>query len=73
MFNKFWSCNIFWCAISQGGAIYVGQKLGERAIYVAQKSGEGAIVVALKPSEGASFDASLYWSNQDRVSSKIAQ
>ena len=44
-------------AISQGGAIYVAQKLGEGAIYVAQKSGEGAIVVALKPWEGAIFDA----------------
>ena len=44
--QKFWSCNISWCAISQGGAIYV-----------AQKSWEGAIVVALKPWEGAIFDA----------------
>ena len=44
--QKFWSCNISWCAISQGGAIYV-----------AQKSREGAIVVALKPWEGAIFDA----------------
>ena len=55
--QKFWSCNISWCAIFQGGAIYVAQKLGEGAIYVAQKSGEGAIVVALKPWEGAIFDA----------------
>ena len=44
--KKFWSCNISWCAISQGGAIYV-----------AQKSREGAIVVALKPWEGANFYA----------------
>ena len=55
--QTFWSCNISWCAISQGGAIYVAQKLREGAIYVAQKSGEGAIVVALKPWEGAIFDA----------------
>ena len=55
--QKFWSCIISWYAISQGGAIYVAQKLREGAIYVAQKSGEGAIVVALKPWEGAIFDA----------------
>ena len=55
--QKFWSCNISWCAISQGGAIYVAQKLREGAIYVAQKSGEGAIIVALKSWEGAIFYA----------------
>ena len=55
--KKFWSCIISWCAISQGGAIYVAQKLRDGAIYVAQKSGEGAIIVALKPWEGAIFDA----------------
>ena len=59
--QKFWSCNISWCAISQGGAIYVAQKLGEGAIYVAQKSGEGAIVVALKPWEGAIVVALKLW------------